>query len=566
MNRAIFVSFSCMSLLLVSLTTTEVHSHHSSLHYSRHVQDDSIEKLQKIQSAMKQFHDDYQWFPMPDRPLSAPQKPTLSWRVRLLRYLGHESLFQQFRENEPWDSPHNQAVFERNPIPACYVTTGSDSATRKVTYFQVFACSSDAKPGSLFTRGDRRKMAGILDGVDKTLALVESGPAVPWTKPDDLAFDAKAPLPQLLSPSGADFVYGVMVDGTVGRISTTVEDKKLRSIITIDGNENTPVEEAFVTISTRSGSGKPAGPAEPSVPSPPDSVGKLQKIQIAFMNYSNAQGGYFPTPDRIGADRKKPGLSWRVLMLPYLGYDKLFGEFKHDEPWDSPHNQAVVQSHPIPVCYVTPGSDSERTKSTYFQAYVCNKEARPGSFFSAGSRRNLASIKDGADKTLAIVETGPAIPWTKPDDIPFDPTQPVPKLISPTGADYVLGVLVNATVVKMSAALEESKLRALITIDGGEIIALEPTVVPVQTIEDLKKTLPPSKTAQLPEEQNAKPNSDQEIQKHKSLATFFIWMACLAPVIVLVPFVIYWYVKKSKSPPPAKKKKKIKRKETRGDE
>ena len=35
-------------------------------------------------------------------------KPLLSWRVRLLPYLGHQALYNEFHRDEPWDSPHNK--------------------------------------------------------------------------------------------------------------------------------------------------------------------------------------------------------------------------------------------------------------------------------------------------------------------------------------------------------------------------------------------------------------------------------------------------------------------------
>ena len=53
----------------------------------------------------------------------------------------------------------------------------------------------------------------------------------------------------------------------------------------------------------------------------------------------------FP-PVQIG-----PGLSWRVKLLPYLGETKLYQEFHRDEPWDSRHNQTLLEvSHARGLC------------------------------------------------------------------------------------------------------------------------------------------------------------------------------------------------------------------------
>ena len=40
------------------------------------------------------------------------------------------------------------------------------------------------------------------------------------------------------------------------------------------------------------------------------------------------------------------GLSWRVALLPYLGYRNLYEQFRHDEPWDSPHNRKLIAKMP----------------------------------------------------------------------------------------------------------------------------------------------------------------------------------------------------------------------------
>lgn len=39
----------------------------------------------------------------------------LSWRVRILPYIGHKSLYDQFRLNEPWDSPTNKSLMASIP-------------------------------------------------------------------------------------------------------------------------------------------------------------------------------------------------------------------------------------------------------------------------------------------------------------------------------------------------------------------------------------------------------------------------------------------------------------------
>lgn len=42
-------------------------------------------------------------------------KPLHSWRVLILPYIEQESLYQQYRFDEPWDSKHNLAIAEQIP-------------------------------------------------------------------------------------------------------------------------------------------------------------------------------------------------------------------------------------------------------------------------------------------------------------------------------------------------------------------------------------------------------------------------------------------------------------------
>ena len=48
----------------------------------------------------------------------------------------------------------------------------------------------------------------------------------------------------------------------------------------------------------------------------------------------------------------KPLLSWRVAILPYLEQQELYNKFHVDEPWDSPHNKALIKE--MPTTYACP--------------------------------------------------------------------------------------------------------------------------------------------------------------------------------------------------------------------
>src|SRR5262249_47752168 len=90
-----------------------------------------------------------------------------------------------------------------------------------------------------------------------------------------------------------------------------------------------------------------------------------------------------------------------------------------------------------------------------------------------GSPRGLrlVDIRDGTSNTLMAVETNDPVVWTKPDDIPFDPQKPLPKL-TPMHAGGVSAAFFDGSVRFLSSAIDEKVLRALITVAGGEMIPI----------------------------------------------------------------------------------------------
>jgi len=70
----------------------------------------------------------------------------------------------------------------------------------------------------------------------------------------------------------------------------------------------------------------------------------LKVIGLAMHNYHDAYG-QFP-PAAILDNQKKPLLSWRVQLLPFLDHDDLYKEFHRDEPWDSEHNKKLIAKIP----------------------------------------------------------------------------------------------------------------------------------------------------------------------------------------------------------------------------
>lgn len=156
-------------------------------------------------------------------------QPLLSWRVILLPYLEQESLYKEFKLDQPWDSPHNIKLLPR--MPMVFNLPGADAKQRYLTFYRTFV-----GPGTLYPNPDGSstyKIDDVPDGTSNTIFVVEAGEAVPWTKPEELAYSPKKPLPQMHSRRGTtgSFFLAGMLDGSVRAVSKTVSEQTLRHAI-----------------------------------------------------------------------------------------------------------------------------------------------------------------------------------------------------------------------------------------------------------------------------------------------------------------------------------------------
>jgi hypothetical protein len=76
----------------------------------------------------------------------------------------------------------------------------------------------------------------LIDGSSNTVMVVEAGESVPWTKPDDLPFDAKKDLPKLGGLFDGVF-HAAYADGSVHRSKAKFDAETLKAMITRNGGE-----------------------------------------------------------------------------------------------------------------------------------------------------------------------------------------------------------------------------------------------------------------------------------------------------------------------------------------
>src|SRR5262249_12689161 len=121
-----------------------------------------------------------------------------------------------------------------------------------------------------------------------------------------------------------------------------------------------------------------------------EDTNNLKMIGLAFHNYHDANGHMI----RAICDGKgKALLSWRVAILPFIEEEKLYKEFKLDEPWDSPHNKKLIAKMPkvFAGAPVKAGDPEPASNTTPYQVFM-----GPGTPFPMpNSKVRLTDITDG---------------------------------------------------------------------------------------------------------------------------------------------------------------------------
>ena len=89
---------------------------------------------------------------------------------------------------------------------------------------------------TMLGNGDKPSDRDVTDGTSNTILAVEAQRDVPLTKPEDIPFDPKLPLPQIggFTPDGANVLFG---DGSVRYIRKTISPAALKALITRAGGE-----------------------------------------------------------------------------------------------------------------------------------------------------------------------------------------------------------------------------------------------------------------------------------------------------------------------------------------
>jgi prepilin-type processing-associated H-X9-DG protein len=183
----------------------------------------SSNNLRQISIAMLAYAEANGHFPPAYIADAKSGKPLLSWRVAILPYIDQDPLYRQFHLDEPWDSENNKKW--ANIVLAVYRSPASTAKPGMTNYLTVHG------KDTVFPGKEAITPAQITDGMSNTIIVVEASDAkaVPWTKPDDYAYDPKNPAAGLsgLFPGGFNAAF---CDGSVRFMSSSSDAEILRQL------------------------------------------------------------------------------------------------------------------------------------------------------------------------------------------------------------------------------------------------------------------------------------------------------------------------------------------------
>ena len=190
----------------------------------------------------------------------------------------------------------------------------------------------------------------------------------------------------------------------------------------------------------------------------------LKQIGVALHSYQS-QYGCFP-PAYLPDENGQPMHSWRVLILPQLGYQHVYDQYDFDEPWDSPANMALADQ--MPHEYTCPTDPDQFTNHTSYVAAV-----GPDRMFPGANARKLSEVTDGLSNTIAVMEySGSQINWLEPRDEPAPGSGSAnspPFSNHPGNWNALMG---DASVRTIPDSTSSQQVDALLTVDGGESVAV----------------------------------------------------------------------------------------------
>lgn len=198
---------------------------------------------------------------------------------------------------------------------------------------------------------------------------------------------------------------------------------------------------------------------------------RLRQIALAIHNYESVYG---VLPPGRNNEKTIPSsrLSWRVQLLPFLDQNELYQKFKHDEPWDSPHNIQLLAE--IPEVYRSPmfaSWDNTPVIQPGYTPFVA--PVGEGTIFGGNEVLGFRNVSDGLSNTAMVLfaDSNHVVPWTAPDDYRYEASNPAKGLKQFANGLFVVAVG-DGSVQMIPLDTDPEQLRRLFIRNDGQPLQL----------------------------------------------------------------------------------------------
>jgi len=191
---------------------------------------------------------------------------------------------------------------------------------------------------------------------------------------------------------------------------------------------------------------------------------KLHSLHKAFLDHPEQYSERLPF--NICGPDGTPLLSWRVRLLPFLGFQDAFAKLNQNEAWDSPHNAAILNSLPPRLFAANPTTPDGH-------ADILAVTGGTGFGFLPDDPKVpvvIGAVTDDLRYTVMYVEVSPerSVPWAKPEDYHWDPANPTQGL-GANGENTFLACTGFGDVYAIPKSESADALRAAFTRNDGKV-------------------------------------------------------------------------------------------------
>ena len=201
------------------------------------------------------------------------------------------------------------------------------------------------------------------------------------------------------------------------------------------------------------------------------SVNNLKQIGLAFHNY-HAANSRFPAAGHLRRSRQaRSPIAGGSRSCRSSSSRSCTSGTTSTSLGTAPTTASCIDKMPAIYSYPGPdGTPSSRTDTLVFRLHRPGRRIL-GKGAEAGTK--IQEITDGTSNTILVVEAQRDIPWTKPEDIPFDPNGALARAGRVHAGWFQCRLRGRVGPVHLKKSIEPARLESLITRAGGEVISAD---------------------------------------------------------------------------------------------